>query len=811
MKDQARVVVVGGGVAGLSTLYHLAQEGWTDTVLLERNELASGTTWHSAAQAPSLAFNQLLLLMRKYTIELYQDLAADPDHPITYHHGVGGLRLLTSREQIDGCHHIMSVARGVGLDFELLDADETLRRHPLLAGDDILASLWDPLDGDIDPSQLCQALGRRCRAAGAEIHRNTPVTGLQQLPSGEWRVSTAHGEIIAEHVVVAAGYRANEVGALMGVGYPVVSMEHMYFVTEPIPELVEASRRLPMVRCPRDKFYMRQEQDGLLIGVYEQDCRTFGMDGIDPGFVNALCPPDIERCLPEIEALFERLPVLAEVGIASVVNGPIAYAADANPLVGRQPGLRNCWSMNGIRVGIGEGGGYGKMLAQMIVHGESEYDTWQFDPRRITSFAGLEFTAAKSIEDYRHEFVWHLPHEHRPAGRPAKTSALYPILRDGGAEFGVINGWERTLFYKPVPEFDVELSWRFPNWHSVVAQEVASLQQTVGLAELSGFNRLRITGTDPLGWLDALTCSPVPATPGKVGLCYFLTENGNIAMEATVVQLDDGSVWFGSAAAAQDHDHDWLTDHLPVGADLRLASLTDTHTTLVIAGPRTRDLLAVLAPRTDWSQGATPWLTAFRCSVGHVDVVAMAVSYSGEQAVELHVPNAQLHAVFQVLIEAGREFGLGLFGNHAIESMRLEKGYCHWKAELITEFNPIEAGLDRFVDLGKSFRGKDGLQRQIKAGNRRELAMLRIEGDRAPAHEGETVFFAGRPVGVVTSGAWGYRVDQNLAFAYLEPSAAGIGTELEVLLIGEPTPATVVQRCSYDPENHLPRGLEATP
>jgi len=445
-------------------------------------------------------------------------------------------------------------------------------------------------------------------------------------------------------------------------------------------------------------------------------------------------------------------------------------------------------SANGIRVGIGEGGGYGKMLAQMIVHGQSEYDTWQFDPRRITSFAGLEFTAAKSIEDYQEEFVWHLPHEHRPAGRPAKTTPLYPILRDRGAEFGVINGWERTLFYKPTPEFDVELSWRFPNWHDVVAQEVASLQQGVGFAELSGFNRLRITGTDPMGWLDTLTCSRVPAAPGKIGLCYFLTAGGNTAMEAAVVELDDGSVWFSSAAAAQDHDRDWLTDHLPVDTDLRLESLTDAHTTLVIAGPHTRDLLTSVSPRTDWSHGATRWLTVRRCSIGHVEVVAMAVSFSGEQAVELHVPNTQLHAVFGLLIEAGRAFDLGLFGNHAIESMRLEKGYCQWKAELITEFNPIEAGLARFVDWNKPFRGKDGLERQLRAGNRRELAMLRIDGDRAPAHEGETVFSHGQPVGIVMSGAWGHRTDQNLAFAYLEPTVAGTGTELEVLLIGEPAP-----------------------
>ncbi len=377
---------------------------------------------------------------------------------------------------------------------------------------------------------------------------------------------------------------------------------------------------------------------------------------------------------------------------------------------------------------------------------------------------------------------------------------------------GIVGGVAQiVLFYKPDPAFDVELSWRFPNWHDVVADEIASLRRGVGLAELSGFNRLRITGPDPMGWLDTLTCSRVPTAPGKVGLCYFLTGNGNVAMEATVVELDDGSVWFSSAAAAQDHDRDWLTEHCPADSGIDRESLTDTHATLVIAGPRTRDLLAAVSPRTDWSQRAAPWLTARRCSIGHVEAVAMVVSFSGEQAVELHVPNTQLHAVFELLDDAGRGFDLGLFGNHAIESMRLEKGYCHWKAELITEFNPFEAGLERFVELGKDFPGKDGLERQRRAGNRRELAVLRLDSRRAPAHPGETVFDNGRPVGVVTSGAWGHRTDQNLAFAYLEPSVAGIGTELEVLLIGEPTRATVTERCSYDPEHLLPRGRAVTP
>lgn len=807
MKSHARVVVIGGGISGLSALYHLTLEGWTDVVLLERDELTSGTTWHSAAQCPNLAFNQLLLLLRSYTIGLYKELADDPEYPINYHHGVGGMRLITDQDQMDACQHIMSVARGVGIDFELLDPAEAGRRNPLLNTQGMLAALWDRLDGDIDPAQLCQALARRSRLAGATIHRNRPVTGLTQKANSEWVVQTADGNIVCEHIVVAAGYRANEVGALMDVSYPVVSMEHMYFITEPIAELEARDSRVPMVRCPRDTFYMRQEKKGLLIGVYEYDCKTFGMDGIAPDFVNALCPNDLDRCLPKLEAVSERLPCLGSVGIQSIVNGPIAYSADAGPLVGKQPGLRNAWSMNGIRVGIGEGGGYGKMLAQMMVHGETEWDTWQLDPRRITSFANTEYTALKAIEDYQHEFQWHLPHEHRPAGRPAKTSPLYPVLKAKGAEFGVVNGWERTTFYKPDPDFVESHSYRLPNWHSVVEQEVQALRRGVGMAELSGFNRYEISGEGVGEWLDGLTCSRVPKKLGRVGLCYFLTERGNILGEATIARLGQDKFWYGSAAAAEYHDMDWLTERLPAGGGIKIESLTNSHTVLILAGPATRALLASVSPRTDWSQAGFAWMAARRCFIGHVEAVAMAVSFSGEQAFELHVPNIQLHAAYEILTRAGETHGLVHFGMYAIESMRMEKGYGHWRADFITEFNPIEARLDRFVDFGKEFVGKAGLERQVAAGNRRERVLLTIASTEATAQAGESLFLGEQPVGTITSAAWGYRTGQNIAMAYVDPARAKAGTRLEVLLLGQRVGAVIAEDCLFDPGNAIPRGV----
>ncbi|MGI9407053.1 MAG: FAD-dependent oxidoreductase, partial [Hyphomicrobiaceae bacterium] len=578
MKNNARVVVIGGGIGGCSSLYHLTREGWTDVVLVEAHELTSGTTWHSAAQCPNLAFNQLLILLRSSTIALYKELADDPTYPINYHHAVGGMRLITDQDQLDACHHIISVANGVGVELEIINTAEAAKRNPLLNTDDVVAALWDPLDGDIDPAQLCQALARRSREAGAEIYRFNPVTGLTQQPNHEWTVHTKNGDIACEHIVNAAGYRVNEVGAMLGVEYPIVSMEHMYFVTEPVEELAGREGRVAMVRCPRDTFYMRQEKDGLLVGVYEHDCKTFGTDGIDPDFVNALCPDDLDRCLPKLEAVFRRFPCLQTTGVKSVVNGPITYTADAGPLVGKHPGLRNVWSMNGLRVGIGEGGGYGKMLAQMMVHGEAEWDTWQLDPRRLTAHATRDYTILKAIEDYQNEFRWHMPHEHRPAGRPAKATPLYPLLKEKGAEFGVVNGWERVSFFKPHPDFEEDHSYRFANWHDVVAREVKSICDGVGIAEISGFNRYEIRGHGGLQWLDSLTCSRTPKKTGRIGLCYFLTINGNVSSEATLAPLADDRVWYGSAAAAEVHDMDWLSERLPGDGSIQIVSLTNSHT-----------------------------------------------------------------------------------------------------------------------------------------------------------------------------------------------------------------------------------------
>ena len=574
MKTHTQVVVIGGGIGGCSTLYHLTQEGITDCVLVERDELTSGTTWHSAAQVTNFGGTQTMIGLKSHSIRLYKELADDPDYPINYHHATGGIRLASTQDHLDGYNHFVSLAKGMDVEFEVIDAEECRRRHPLITTDNLLGALWDPLDGDIDPAQLCQALARRARKAGAEVQRFNPVTGLTQTSGGEWIVHTKDGDIQCEKIVNAGGYRCNEIGAMMGVEHSVASMEHQYMLTEPIPEIEALDIRVPLIRCPTDDFYSRQEKNGLLLGFYEQDCRTWGLDGIDPGFTMALCPDDLDRVIDVMEGAFARLPCLTEAGIHSVVNGPITYTPDGLPLVGKIPGKRNAYCITGLRAGLGEGGGHGWLLAQIIAHGEACYDTWCLDPRRFTRYANVEYTALKAIEDYQNEFRFHMPHEHRPAGRPAKTTPLTETLAGMNAEFATVNGWERLAFFKPSEDFQEQHSFRFNNTFDVVADEVKAVQTAVGVMEVSGFNRYEITGEGVHDWLDRIMCSRVPRKNGKVALTYFLNDDGNVKGEATIANLEEGRVWYGSAAAAENHDMDWLRERLPDDGSIHIECLT---------------------------------------------------------------------------------------------------------------------------------------------------------------------------------------------------------------------------------------------
>jgi len=803
VKSHARVVVIGGGIAGCSTLYHLTQLGWTDVALVERDELTSGSTWHAAAQVTQFGGNQTMIGLKRHSINLYRELAKDEDHPF-YYDITGGMRTAYTQDHIDTYHHYVGMAKSMGVDMEFISPKEVGERHPLMSTDKILGAWWDPLDGYIDPSGITLALARKARQAGATVYRSNPVENITKKDNGEFIVHTLNGDITCEKVVNATGYRVNEVGNMLGVEHPVTSMEHMYFLTDDMPELEALDFQVPIIRDPLDDFYSRQEKKGLLVGVYEQECKTFGMNGIDPKFTRELCPPDLDRCLDNMERIFERLPALQNAGIHTTVNGPITYTIDGLPLIGQIPGVENAYCAIGLRAGIGEGGGHGKILADLIVHGECEWDAWCLDPRRFTQYANTEHTCLKAIEDYQNEFHYHLPHEHRPASRLARTTPLYPVLDQLDAAWGVVNGWERALFFKPTPDFEDEHSYRFTPTQDVVAKEIETMTSNVGIMEVSGFNRFSIQGEGATEFLDSMTCSNIPKKVGKVNLCYLLNEHGHVLTEATLTKLGEDHYWYGSAAAAEWHDLDWLNRYKP--DSVTITEMAASHTILVVAGPKSRDLLQSLSPRCDWSKEAFPWLNAKEMTLGHAKVMAMTVSFSGELAYELHVPNEQLYLAWKLINEAGKDFNLSKFGLYATESMRMEKGYLHWKADLIYERNPIETGLGFFTEMDKpNFVGKQALKSLLEQGNQKKLVVMTIDCDLAPAHSGDSIYVGDKLMGTITSGAYGHRVKKNIAYAFVEPELSEKGTNIEVEILGQKYPAVVTESCLYDPENNLVR------
>jgi dimethylglycine dehydrogenase len=504
-----------------------------------------------------------------------------------------------------------------------------------------------------------------------------------------------------------------------------------------------------------------------------------------------------------LEGAFARMPVLRETGIRSIINGPITYTIDGAPLIGPIPDKRNAYCIIGLRAGLGEGGGHGWLLAQQIVHGEACYDTWCIDPRRFTAHGNVEMTSLKAIEDYQNEFRFHFPHEHRPAARSAKTTPLTPIMAAENAEFTVINGWERVEYIKPNKDFHPSLSFHFDETFDIVSKEISNIRDNVGLCEVNGFNRFEITGSDAHDFIDRMFCGNITRKPGRVGLGYLLNDFGMVKSEATIANIpasDRGPnrMWYGSAAPSEYHDMDWLSQHIKPSEEVEIKSLTNDQTILIVAGPKAREVISACS-REDWSKEAFPWLSVRECFIGFSAATIMSVSFSGELAYEVHVPNSSLYAAYLALSEVGKEFGMKLFGSRAVESMRMEKGFLSWKADLLTEFDPFETGLDRFVNLRKeSFIGKDALEKRFKNGHSRTLVCLSVDCTHAPAQSGASLMEDDKVVGTITSGEWGHRVNLNLAYAFVNPDKSKPGTKMMLDLLGEIIPVEVIPQGPYD-------------
>ncbi len=798
MKTHARVVIVGGGIAGCSLLYHLTKRGWRDVVLIEKAELTAGSTWHAAGLTPHFEVGLNLSRIHKYSTELYERLEAETGQATGFHK-VGSIRITKTKGRVDQFKLLAGQAKNIDLPFHVLSPEEIKKIHPLISLKDIIAGAYTPADGYIDPSSVTNALAKGARDNGAEIYRHTKVTGMHRTPAGEWVVETEKGTIHCQILVNAAGTWARDVGKMIGLNLPIVSMEHQYLVTENIPEVIEYGREFPVLRDPDASFYMRQENRGVIFGPYEPEGKPWAVDGIPAQFGMDLLPPDIDRIESIVDMAMERAPMLAKAGIKRVVNGPIPHTPDGNPLIGPVAGLPGYWCQCGFSVGIAQGGGAGKYLADWIVDGEPEMDMYEFDPRRFGPYATLDYTVERACEVYKYMYAVTYPGEERPAGRPAKQTPIYDRLKAQGAVFEARFGWERASWFAPKGVSE-SLTFRRTEAFDHVAAECKAVRERAGLLDLSGFSKFEVSGPGAYAYLDHLCANRPPKKIGGVILTQFLTPKGRIAGEGTLARLGEDRFYLVTAAITHLIDRDWLERHMPKEG-VRLEDVTLRDGALVLSGPKSRAVLSKLT-RTDLSNGAFPWMSAQEVEVANVPVRALRVSYVGELGWELHHNIAYQARLYDALMEAGKEFGIANFGMRATNSMRLEKAYRALGTELTEEVTPLDAGLERLVKMeGRDFIGRGALEAAGKATPKWKLVVLDVDAKDADAFTNGPIFADGAYVGVVASGGYGHHVKKSIALAYVEPDLAKTGAKLQIDILGDLRPATVCEGALYDPKN----------
>jgi len=831
MKTQARVVVIGGGVVGVSTLYHLTKKGWSDVVLVERKELTSGSTWHAAGLLPLFNLSYSVGQIHKYSVKLYQSLERETGQHVGFKK-VSNIRLACTADRMDEYRYYAGVAATIGVDVRFLTAAQVKEIWPLYEPTGIIGAIQHPEDGYIQPADLTQALAKGARAGGAEINRNTTVAAITRRPSGEWLVQTDKGDIVCEHVVSATGNFARKTGDMVGLDVPVLPVQHQYLLTEPHPAIQERHRKgLPEMGVLRESdasYYMREENAGLLLGPYEVGAPACYLDGPAPDSEYELFPEDLDRLAPHIEAAIARVPAFGEVGIKKVYNGAIAYTPDGSPIIGPAWGLRNFWLNEGHSFGVTAAGGAGWQLAEWIVEGEPSIDMMGVDPRRFGPYASRGYLKEKNEEAYAKVFTVHYPDEERPAARPLKQSPCYERMKALGAVFGSVYGWERPNWFAPAGYglSDTELakpdvllnanhapapkgerprekwSFRRSNYFEHVGGECRHVHEKVGLLDMTAFSKFEITGSGAEAWLEHLLSNRVPRRTGRIALSYLLTKLGGVRSEFTVFREGPEQFYLVSAGALERHDHDYLTKLLPGDGRVKLQRVTQMCGVLVLAGPRSRDLLQKLTD-ADLSTAAFPWLSGEWISVGAARTRALRVNFVGELGWELHHPIETQNYIFDRLMEAGHALELKPFGIRAMDSLRLEKSYRLIPRELSIEYAALESGLHRFVHLdNRDFVGREGLLDWQRRGFKNQLVTMEVHGvTDADARGSEPVYRGNELVGRCTSGGFGWRVGKSLALAMVPPALAGTGTEFDIAILGKRHRATIIPESPFDPKN----------
>lgn len=799
MKAHARVVVIGGGIMGCSLIYHLVKFGWRDVVLVEKDELTAGSTWHAAGLCAHYAHNVTVMNLRACSVKLYSGLLEqETGQPVGFH-ATGALRVATRQDRMDEFRHVQGIGKFAGHDFNILSPAELKEIYPLVNIAGLLGAIHEPCDGYVDPSQATHAMAKGARDGGAEIYRNNPVEGIKRK-GDEWLVQTRNGNIRAEHIVNAAGTWGREVGLMMGVDLPVVPMLHQYIVMDRIEKFAKIGYELPFIRDPDESWYLRQEGEGAIIGPYEKNGQTWAIDGVPAEFGMELLPPDLGRIEDIAAKCMTRVPAAAEGGIKNIVNGPITFTPDANPMIGPAFDLPNAWILTGSSMGVMEGGGAGQFLAQWMMDEEPPTDALAIDSRRFGGYADRNYRVDKAKECFAAQFGIHYPYEERCAGRRKRMTPIYQRLKHSGAVFGSVYGWERPNWYARNGEKqESEFSFQRCNWFDSVAEECRCAREDVVIGDLSVFSKFMVTGSQADLFMSTLGANAPPENAGEVTLNHVLTRSGGVASEFSVSRISDDHYYLVCAAASERMDEDLLGNRASGFNDVQIQNVTEKIGVLGVMGPKAEILLTELSA-AGFTQTSFPWLTAKQIIIAGVKTTAIRISYIGESGWELHHAIEDQPELFDRLWHTGRNHNIGLYGAFAMNAMRLEKGYRAWGAEYTTERTPLEAGVGMLVKTaGRDFIGKQAMMERQVGNNRWSMHLLEIEDTGEDPFYAHTLLQNGKPIGMVTSGGYGHRVKKPLALAYF--SQLPDQNQLYVEILGKPVKASILQQAPYDPYN----------
>ena len=800
MKSHAQAVVIGGGLIGCSILYHLAKLGWKDVVLLERDELTSGSTWHAAAGVHGLHDHNNTSKLQYYTMKTYAELERETGQSCGIHHP-GGIYLACTRERVHQLRIQAAKARAFDAEFYEISREEIRDLHPLLETGDVLCAMFEPLSGHVDPSGVTHAYAQGARALGAEIVRFAPVVETNARADGSWEVVTPKGKVQADFVVNAAGLWAREVAALAGFELPLAPMEHQYFVTEEIPAIAELGKELPAVADRDREYYMRQEGKGLLVGAYEKDGRFWAEDATPQDFGHDLLPPDLERIEENVLRACERVPALAEAGIKQVINGPMIWSPDSAALAGPVPNLKNYFVCCGIIPGFSQSAGLGLCVAQWMAEGEPELDMFPWDVARFGDWAGKKFTRARALDTYSSRFRIHFPFEEREAGRPLKTRPVYDLQKSLGAVFGLSYGWEHPQFFagKNAAAKD-SFGFERQKWFENVGEECRALRASVGVVDTSNFAKYEITGKNALAWLDRIIANNVPQQDGRTCLTPLLGPRGGVAGDFTVARISGERLFMIGSGIAEHYHRRMLEAELPAkGVEFR--SVTGAFAGFNIAGPNARKVLQKLAG-AEIPNEELPFMRNRLINIGGVEAILIRVSFTGDLGFEIYAPEENQLELYSSLLEHGAEFNIAPVGSRALGCMRIEKGYGSWSREYSPEWYPHESGLARLVKDKPAFFGRDAWRARKDEPPRQLLFGFAIDTESAEsdASGGETITKDGEYAGRVTSGAYGFSVGESLALGYIDAQMAEKDGQYEIAVLGEPHKARLLREPLFDPK-----------